>query len=106
MIQALGLTKSYGRVRAVDRVSFTARPGRVVLDEPANGLDPEGVAWIRLLLRNHANRGGTVLLSSHLLAELAQLIDDVVIIVKGKSAAKVGCVLAAHGPAARDEGGG
>ncbi|MEU8422256.1 ATP-binding cassette domain-containing protein [Micromonospora sp. NPDC048835] len=204
MIQALGLTKSYGRVRAVDRVSFTARPGRVtgflglngsgktttlrmllgltrptsgeahvnnrrfrdlkhpsrevgavleqgishpgqsgrahltsqaivvgasrarvdalldevdlaqvadqrtgqyslgmrqrlavatallcdppvlVLDEPANGLDPEGVAWIRLLLRNHANRGGTVLLSSHLLAELAQLIDDVVIIVKGR----------------------
>jgi ABC-2 type transport system ATP-binding protein len=56
----------------------------LVLDEPANGLDPAGVAWLRGLLRAHAAAGGTVLLSSHLLAELAQLIDDVVIIVAGQ----------------------
>ncbi|GAA5178488.1 ABC transporter ATP-binding protein [Rugosimonospora acidiphila] len=59
-------------------------PEILVLDEPANGLDPEGVAWLRQLLRDHADAGGTVLISSHLLAELAQLIDDVVIIAGGR----------------------
>jgi ABC-2 type transport system ATP-binding protein len=59
-------------------------PEVLVLDEPANGLDPAGVAWLRSLLRAHAEAGGTVLISSHLLAELAQLIDDVVIIVSGR----------------------
>jgi len=59
-------------------------PPVLVLDEPANGLDPEGIAWLRELLRDRARAGGTVLLSSHLLAELAQLIDDVVIIAKGQ----------------------
>ncbi|MFE0019863.1 ABC transporter ATP-binding protein [Amycolatopsis sp. NPDC059021] len=55
-------------------------PGLLVLDEPANGLDPEGIRWLRLLLRSFADRGGTVLLSSHQLAELAQTVDEVVII--------------------------
>jgi ABC-2 type transport system ATP-binding protein len=56
----------------------------LIFDEPANGLDPEGIAWLRQLLRDHAHAGGTVLISSHLLAELAQLIDDVVIIANGQ----------------------
>ncbi|MEW1584757.1 ATP-binding cassette domain-containing protein [Micromonospora vinacea] len=72
------------RQRLAVATALLCDPPVLVLDEPANGLDPEGVAWIRALLRNHANRGGTVLLSSHLLAELAHLIDDVVIIVKGR----------------------
>ena len=58
-------------------------PAVLVLDEPANGLDPSGMMWLRELLRDHARRGGTVLISSHLLAELEQLIDDVVIIAAG-----------------------
>lgn len=58
-------------------------PHSLVLDEPVNGLDPEGVRWIRSLLRGHAARGGTVLLSSHLMAELAETADDVVVISAG-----------------------
>ena len=58
-------------------------PAAVVLDEPANGLDPEGVTWVRGLLRSWAGEGRTVLVSSHLLAELAQVIDRVVIIRNG-----------------------
>ncbi|MGH9133718.1 MAG: ABC transporter ATP-binding protein [Ilumatobacteraceae bacterium] len=58
-------------------------PGVVVLDEPANGLDPEGVAWVRRLLRMWADEGRTVLVSSHVLAEVAQVVDRVVIIRKG-----------------------
>ena len=59
-------------------------PGAVVLDEPANGLDPHGVHWLRGLIRNLAAEGRTVFVSSHLLAELAQTIDDVVIIAHGR----------------------
>jgi ABC-2 type transport system ATP-binding protein len=58
-------------------------PAVVVLDEPANGLDPEGVAWIRQLLRIWADEGHTVIVSSHLLAEVAQVVDRVVIIRDG-----------------------
>jgi ABC-2 type transport system ATP-binding protein len=58
-------------------------PGVLVLDEPANGLDPEGIAWIRGMLRDFADRGGTVLLSSHLLAEIEATADHVVIISGG-----------------------
>lgn len=58
-------------------------PGVVILDEPANGLDPEGVSWVRQLLRIWADDGRTVLVSSHLLAELAQVVDRVVIIRGG-----------------------
>jgi ABC-2 type transport system ATP-binding protein len=56
----------------------------LILDEPTNGLDPEGVRWLRQFLRSHADRGGTVLVSSHLLAEVAQTVDDVVILAAGR----------------------
>jgi ABC-2 type transport system ATP-binding protein len=59
-------------------------PGVLVLDEPINGLDPEGIKWIRGFLRTMAAEGRTVLVSSHLLSEVQQSVDDVVIIAKGK----------------------
>ena len=59
-------------------------PEVLILDEPANGLDPEGVHWLRGFLRSFADRGGTVVISSHLLAEIAQTVDDVVIIARGR----------------------
>jgi len=59
-------------------------PRVLVLDEPANGLDPEGVHWLRGLLRELADRGRTVLVSSHVLAEVAQTVDQVVIIARGR----------------------
>jgi ABC-2 type transport system ATP-binding protein len=62
-------------------------PGVLVLDEPANGLDPGGIAWIRQLLRHWADEGRTVLVSSHYLAEVAHVVDRVVIIRDGRIAA-------------------
>ena len=62
----------------------SARPQVLILDEPTNGLDPEGVHWLRQYLRAFADAGGSVLVSSHLLAEVAQTVDDVVIIAKGR----------------------
>ena len=59
-------------------------PEVLVLDEPANGLDPEGMRWMRGLLRDFADRGGTVLLSSHLLHEVQAVADQLVIIGGGK----------------------
>ena len=59
-------------------------PQVLILDEPANGLDPEGVRWLRELVRGLARRGRTVLVSSHLLAEVAQTVDSVVIIGRGR----------------------
>ena len=59
-------------------------PNVLILDEPTNGLDPEGVHWLRQFLRDFADDGGTVLVSSHLLAEVAQTVDDVVIIANGR----------------------
>ncbi|WP_062201137.1 ABC transporter ATP-binding protein [Demequina salsinemoris] len=58
-------------------------PRALVLDEPANGLDPAGITWMRAFVRAFAERGGTVLLSSHLLSEVEQTVDDVVIIARG-----------------------
>jgi ABC-2 type transport system ATP-binding protein len=63
-------------------------PGVLILDEPANGLDPEGIAGIRVLLRDFADRGGTVLLSSHLLAEIQATADHLVIISGGRVIAR------------------
>jgi ABC-2 type transport system ATP-binding protein len=65
-------------------VALLGEPGILVLDEPANGLDPQGVRWIRRLLREHADRGGTVLLSSHLLREVEVIADHLVIINAGR----------------------
>ena len=59
-------------------------PQVLVLDEPANGLDPAGIRWMRDLLRGFANRGGTVLLSSHLLHEIEVIADDLVVIGNGR----------------------
>ncbi|RSM91778.1 ABC transporter [Kibdelosporangium aridum] len=59
-------------------------PEALVLDEPVNGLDPEGIRWIRRFLREYAAAGRTVLLSSHLMGELSETIDDVVIINHGR----------------------
>lgn len=59
-------------------------PEYLILDEPANGLDPEGVRWIRDLLRRLAGEGRTVLASSHLLAEMSQLADDLIVIGDGR----------------------
>ncbi|MFL6118265.1 ABC transporter ATP-binding protein [Actinophytocola sp.] len=60
-------------------------PQVLVLDEPANGLDPEGIAWLRAFLKAFAQSGRTVLISSHLLAEVEQTIDQVVIISRGQT---------------------
>jgi ABC-2 type transport system ATP-binding protein len=65
-------------------IALLGDPGVLVLDEPANGLDPQGVRWIRQLLREHADRGGTVLLSSHLLREVEVIADHLVIINAGR----------------------
>jgi ABC-2 type transport system ATP-binding protein len=59
-------------------------PRVLVLDEPANGLDPRGIRWLRDFLRTMAAEGRTVLVSSHVLAEVAQTVDDVVVIHKGR----------------------
>lgn len=59
-------------------------PRVLVLDEPANGLDPAGIRWLRELLRSLAAQGRTVLVSSHVLAEVAQTVDDVVVIARGR----------------------
>jgi ABC-2 type transport system ATP-binding protein len=63
-------------------------PEVVVLDEPANGLDPEGVSWIRRILRLWADEGRTMLVASHVLAEIGQVVDRVVIIRAGKLVAE------------------
>jgi ABC-2 type transport system ATP-binding protein len=59
-------------------------PQVLILDEPANGLDPAGIRWMRDLLRGYADRGGTVLLSSHLLHEIEVIADDIVMIGNGR----------------------
>ncbi|RZT62326.1 ABC-2 type transport system ATP-binding protein [Microcella alkaliphila] len=59
-------------------------PGTLVLDEPINGLDPAGITWIRVFLRELAAEGRTILLSSHVLSEVSQTVDDVVVIARGR----------------------
>jgi len=63
-------------------------PGVLILDEPANGLDPAGIRWMRDLLRGYADQGGTVLLSSHLLHEIEVIADDLVVIGQGRIVAQ------------------
>jgi ABC-2 type transport system ATP-binding protein len=72
--------------------ALLGEPEALVLDEPANGLDPEGIRWLRTLLRSLAAEGRAILVSSHVLAELAQTADDVAIISRGR--------LLAHAPLA------
>jgi len=63
-------------------------PSVLILDEPANGLDPAGIRWMRGLLKDYADRGGTVLLSSHLLNEVEQIADEMILIGHGKIVAR------------------
>ena len=63
-------------------------PRALVLDEPANGLDPQGIRWLREFLRRQASEGRTVLVSSHVLAEMAQTVDEVVVISRGRLVAQ------------------
>jgi ABC-2 type transport system ATP-binding protein len=95
LLRAVGLEGEYAE-RRVGKYSLGMRqrlalanaligdPGVLILDEPANGLDPEGIHWMRTLLREFADRGGTVLLSSHLLTEVQAVADHLVIIGRGK----------------------
>jgi ABC-2 type transport system ATP-binding protein len=76
---SLGMRRRLGLATAL-----LGNPALLVLDEPANGLDPAGVRWLRTLLRGFAEQGGTVLVSSHVLAEIAQTVDHVVIIDRGR----------------------
>ncbi|MGI8881550.1 MAG: ATP-binding cassette domain-containing protein [Jatrophihabitans sp.] len=94
VLEMVGLSASAGR-RRVGAYSLGMRqrlgiaqaligdPHILILDEPANGLDPEGIAWMRTLLRGFADRGGTVLLSSHLLGEVQATVDHLVVISQG-----------------------
>ena len=76
---SLGMRQRLGLAGAL-----LGEPEVLILDEPANGLDPEGVHWLRGLVRGLAGEGRTVLVSSHLLAEVAQTVDQVVIIDRGR----------------------
>jgi len=69
-------------------VALIGRPSVLILDEPANGLDPAGIRWMRDLLRGYADEGGTVLLSSHLLHEIEVIADDIVMIGNGRIVAQ------------------
>ena len=79
--------------------ALIAEPSVLILDEPATGLDPDGIAWIRGLLGDFASGGGTVLLSSHLLAEVQATADHLVIINAGRivAAGALSDLLAASG---------
>jgi ABC-2 type transport system ATP-binding protein len=72
------------RQRLALATALLADPAILILDEPANGLDPEGIRWLRDMLRGFAMEGGTVLVSSHILGEIAHTVDSVVIVDHGR----------------------
>lgn len=76
---SLGMSQRLGIAAAI-----LGKPKYLLLDEPANGLDPEGIAWLRDFLKNYADSGNGVFVSSHLLSEMAQMADNVVVIGQGK----------------------
>jgi ABC-2 type transport system ATP-binding protein len=95
MVHRVGLTEAEAeqrvgtyslgmRQRLGVAVALIGAPSVLILDEPANGLDPAGIRWIRDLLRTFADEGGTVLLSSHLLHEVQVIADDIVMIGHGR----------------------
>jgi len=90
---SLGMGQRLGLAAAM-----LGEPAALVLDEPVNGLDPAGIRWMRRLLRDHADAGGTVLLSSHLISEVAEIADDLVVIAGGRivAAGPVAEVTAGH----------
>jgi len=73
------------RQRLALAAALLGDPEVLILDEPANGLDPQGIRWLREFLRWFADRGRAVLVSSHLLGEMSQLADDVIVIDRGRS---------------------
>jgi ABC-2 type transport system ATP-binding protein len=80
---SLGMRQRLGIAHAL-----LGEPSVLILDEPANGLDPEGIFWMRGLLRDFADRAGTVLLSSHLLREIEAIADNLVVIGNGRIVAQ------------------
>lgn len=80
---SLGMRQRLGIAHAM-----LGAPSVLILDEPANGLDPTGIRWMRNLLRDFARRGGTVLLSSHLLHEVQQVATDLIMIGSGRIVAQ------------------
>jgi ABC-2 type transport system ATP-binding protein len=76
---SLGMSQRLGIAAAL-----LAKPKYLLLDEPANGLDPEGIVWLREFLKDYADQGNAVFVSSHLLNEMAQMADNVIVIGKGK----------------------
>jgi ABC-2 type transport system ATP-binding protein len=76
---SLGMSQRLGIAAAL-----LAQPKYLILDEPANGLDPEGIAWLRQFLKSYADQGNGVFVSSHLLSEMSQMADNVIVIGKGK----------------------
>jgi ABC-2 type transport system ATP-binding protein len=80
---SLGMRQRLGIAHAL-----LGEPTVLILDEPANGLDPAGIRWMRGLLKGYADRGGTVLLSSHLLHEVEQIADEMILIGNGKIVAR------------------
>jgi ABC-2 type transport system ATP-binding protein len=93
---SLGMSQRLGIAGAV-----LAEPRYLLLDEPANGLDPEGIVWLRQFLKDYADRGNAVFISSHLLGEMAQLVDEVVVIGRGRliTSGSMDALLASHAPA-------
>jgi ABC-2 type transport system ATP-binding protein len=80
---SLGMRQRLGIAHAL-----LGEPSVLILDEPANGLDPAGIHWMRSMLRDFAARGGTVLLSSHLLHEVEQIADEMILIGRGRIVAR------------------
>lgn len=76
---SLGMSQRLGIAAAI-----LGEPKYLMLDEPANGLDPEGIAWLRDFLKEYADQGNAVFVSSHLLSEMSQMADNVVVIGKGQ----------------------
>src|SRR3954464_12475823 len=86
------------RQRLAIAAALLGDPQVLILDEPTNGLDPPGISWIRTLLRDQAAHGRAVLVSSHVLAEVAQSVDDVVVVADGelRAAGALDDVLGGH----------
>lgn len=76
---SLGMSQRLGIAAAI-----LGKPKYLILDEPANGLDPEGIHWLRQFLKDYADEGNAVFVSSHLLSEMSLMADDLVVIGKGK----------------------
>lgn len=76
---SLGMSQRLGIAAAI-----LGEPKYLLLDEPANGLDPEGIAWLRQFIKDYADSGNAVFVSSHLLSEMSQMANNIVVIGKGK----------------------